>query len=127
MIEFRLKALTARGETIIKSLQQGQHELHCYCPPNESCLVEITEMPDQRIDVIVTKPRAVAEPGEWKPYTVVHGMYGRRFDKGTNAERLHASIDQILGAPSQANPVRSGTVPVSRVSPGKASAGLRPA
>jgi hypothetical protein len=66
-------------------------------------MIEITEMPDQRIDVIVTKPRPVADPGEWKPYTVVKGMYGRRFDKGTTAERIHESLDLILRSGSMEN------------------------
>jgi len=55
-------------------------------------------MPDQRIDVIVTKPRPVGERGEWMPYTVVNVMYGRHFDKGATAELIHESLKQILDA-----------------------------
>src|SRR5262245_45098356 len=94
LIEYRLKALTDRGESIIESLQEKQQTLGCDCGPNETCLVEITELPDQRIDAIVTKPRAVAEPGDWRPFAVVEGMYGRRFDKGTTAKHIHESLGE---------------------------------
>src|SRR4030095_4025335 len=96
LIEFRLKALTARGEHIVDSLRQSQHKLNCDYRSDELCLIEITEMPDQRIDPIVTMPRPAVDLGEWKPYTVVKGMYGRRFDKGTTAERIHESLNAIL-------------------------------
>jgi hypothetical protein len=73
-------------------------------------------MPDERIDVIVSMPRSVSERGEWRPYTVVEGMYGRRFDRGTSAERVYESIEQIIG---------SGSLHVSRGSQGESlSAGL---
>lgn len=109
MIEFRLKALTARGKSVLTSFRQSQSGLRCYCGPGESCLVEITVMPDQRIDVIVRMPRSVSVRGEWRPYTVVQGMYGRRFDRGTSVERVYESIEQIIG---------SGSLHVSRESQG---------
>jgi len=71
----------------------------CDCGPNETCLIEITELPDKGIDAIVTKPRAVAESGDWKPYAVVEGMCGRRFDKGTTAKHIHESLGKILDPP----------------------------
>jgi len=103
LIELRLRALTARGEHIVDFLRESQDDLHRNCRPHEVCMIEITEMPDQRIDAIVTVPRPVGDPGEWKPYTVVRGMYGRRFDKGTSAERIHRSLDAILRASSAEN------------------------
>ena len=98
MIEFRLKALTARGEHIIHFLQQNELNLSCHCRPGESCVIEITEMPDERIDAIVCRPKPIKMPGEWRPYTLVKGMYGRRFDKGTSAQCIRDSLAAILGA-----------------------------
>ena len=120
MIEFRLKALSAQGKRIVKSLRDSGLESRCDCGPDEKCLIEITEMPDQRIDVIVTRPGPVAEPGDWKSYTVVEGMYGRRFDKRTPAERICESIEELLDSPPIENgkdecPVVECVVPTNSV------------
>ena len=55
-------------------------------------------MPDGRIDAIVSRPKPVKMPAEWRPYTLVKGMYGRRFDKGTTAQCIHDSLAAILDA-----------------------------
>jgi hypothetical protein len=96
-ITLQLKTLTPDGKQIVDSLLDRRQELPCDCRQNESCIVEITEMPDQRIDVIVRRPRPVADCRDWKPYAVVEGMYGRRFDRGTTANCICESLSEILG------------------------------
>src|SRR6185436_2749204 len=80
LITFRLKTQTPNGKQIVDSLLDHRQELPCECRQNESCIVEITEMPDQRIALIVNRPRHIAHCRNWNPYATVEGIYARRFD-----------------------------------------------
>lgn len=98
MIRLNLLPMTAYGKTVMDFLLARESELHSECRPDESCLIEIIELPGQRFDAVVTMPRPVVNSGDWKAYAVVPGMYARRFDSGTTALEIHEAVAGIVGS-----------------------------
>ena len=99
MIRLSFRSLTDYGNHVMEALRKSGLELRCGCRPNESCLVEISELPGRRFEAIVTMPRPVREPLDWTVYTAVAGMYRRLFDNRATAERIHDAIAAMVGGP----------------------------
>lgn len=99
MTRLNLLPLSEHGRSVMDFLLANERLLLCHCRPDESCLVEIIELSGQRFDAVVTLPRPLVEPGEWKAYAVVPGMYARRFDSTTSKEEILEAVAMMLATP----------------------------
>ena len=101
MIRLSFRALSDYGNRVIEVLRKSGPELQCTCRPDESCLVEISELPGRRFEVIVKMPRPVRESLDWTTCAAVSGMYRRLFDNRASAERIHEAVAAMVGAAMQ--------------------------
>ena len=102
MIRLSLRALSLYGKKVTDSIRANEQTLnmHCSCPPGQSCDVEVNELPGRRFEVLVTRPGPVVESYDWMRLAPsVIGKYQRLFERRTSAARVRDSVAKIVGAP----------------------------
>jgi len=101
MVRLSLRAQSLYGRKIADSLKAKEPtlNLHCSCPPGDSCTVEVNELSRRQFEVVVTRPGKVLESSDWAAMTEAMGKYRRLFEKRASADRIAASVTQIVGAP----------------------------
>ena len=102
MIRLSLRALSLYGKKLTNAIRANEQTLnmHCSCPPGQSCNVEVNELPGRRFEVLVTRPGPVIESYDWvRQAPSVVGKYQRLFERRTSAARVRDSLAKIVGAP----------------------------
>ena len=102
MVILKVNAQSLYGERITRSLKAAVKVLneHCSCPPEQSCSVEITELPGRRFEAIVTRPGSVAECPGWTAMPAgIKGKYRQLFEKRASEDEVRESLSAIVGAP----------------------------
>lgn len=101
MVRLSVRAQSLYGRKIANSIKATEptFNLRCSCPPGQSCSVEVNELSRRQFEVIVTRPGPVLESGDWSAMAEPIGKYRRLFEKRATADRIAASVTQMVGAP----------------------------
>ena len=84
------------GKGVADGILANQAALKCSCP-DEVCDVKVEELPEQRVQVTVTRARPTVDCGDWAVVGLNRNQYSKTFER-PSADELTDSITRLIEA-----------------------------